>query len=285
MLIRQTDHPPAGAVLVCAHSLKVSDKALTAERGYNLRVVETLVGARVLARALGVALGPKEKITFREVVGRYVAETDVGRGGKGMDEVALMEVLGRMGEAVEALKPRATTHPEFGATMEEMVEMSGLDKEEFHEIYMSWIKVDATHFKLYKRAKHVFSEALRVLQVRKLCLENAAANNPDTNAVALHELGRLMNDSQTSCAQDFECSCAELDELTQIARDAGAYGSRLTGAGWGGCTVSLVPEDKVGEFIAKVARAYKPYTGLEGEALSEVLFATRPSVGACVYKF
>ncbi|KAF7291917.1 Galactokinase gal [Mycena indigotica] len=276
---------PSGAVLVCAHSLKVSDKALTAERGYNLRVVETLVGARVLARTLQVDVGPKEKITLREVVGRYLSETDVGKGGKGMDEGALIDVLGKLDQAVESLKPQGTTHPKFGATMEEMIELSGLSAEDFHEIYLSWVKVDATHFKLYKRAKHVFSEALRVLQFRKLCLDTAARSTEENNLTILKELGRLMNESQTSCAQDFECSCDELDQLTQIARDAGAYGSRLTGAGWGGCTVSLVPEDQVEAFIKKVAAAYPPYKGLEGEALSEVLFATKPSVGACVYKF
>ncbi|KAF7323639.1 Galactokinase gal [Mycena kentingensis (nom. inval.)] len=277
---------PTGAVLVCAHSLKVSDKALTAERGYNLRVVETLVGARVLARTLQVEVGPKEKVTFREVIGRYVSETDVGKGGKGMDEAALIDVLGKLDEALESLKPKGTTHPEFGATLEEMIELSGLSKEAFSEIYLTY-KVDATHFKLYKRAKHVFSEALRVLKFRKLSLETTTTSNatPESNLTALKELGRLMNESQTSCAEDFECSCEELDQLTQIARDAGAYGSRLTGAGWGGCTVSLVPEDKVDEFIKTVAAAYPPYKGLEGEALSEVLFATRPSVGACVYKF
>ncbi|KAF7337055.1 Galactokinase gal [Mycena venus] len=275
---------PGGAVLVCAHSLKVSDKALTAKRGYNLRVVETLVGARALARTLGVSVGPREKITYREVVGRLVAETDVGKGGEGMSVDALMEVLARMEAAVEQLKPPGSTHAEFGATMGEMVAMSGLSAEEFHEVYMSWVEVDATHFKLYKRAKHVYSEALRVLQFRKLCLDTAAAGasaSADGNLAALKQLGELMNESQTSCAGDFECSCEELDQLTQLARDAGAYGSRLTGAGWGGCTVSLVPESEVESFIKKVSETYPPYKGLEGDALSEVIFATRPSTGAC----
>ncbi|KAJ7657601.1 galactokinase gal [Mycena rosella] len=278
---------PGGAVLVCAHSLKVSDKALTAKKGYNLRVVETLVGARVLARTLGIPVGAREKITLREVVGKLTAETDVGAGGKGMDVPALMDVLQKMAAAVEQLKPSGSADPDFGATMEEMIAMSGLSAEEFHEVYMSWVEVDATHFRLYKRAKHVCSEALRVLKFRKLCLDTAVAGADPAagNLVALKELGRLMNESQTSCADDFECSCEELDLLTQLARDAGAYGSRLTGAGWGGCTVSLVPEDEVDSFIKKISETYPPYKGLVGDALSEVIFATRPSTGACVYKF
>ncbi|KAJ7234182.1 GHMP kinase [Mycena haematopus] len=242
---------PGGAVLVCAHSLKVSDKALTAKRGYNLRVVETLVGARALAFALGIPLDPRQKITFREVVGRLTGESDVGTGGAGMGVDALMEVLGRMG---------AAHGPRVGATVDEMVALSGLPKEEFHEVYMSWVEA----------AKHVYSEALRVLQFRKLCLDTAAAPARD-----------LMNKSQTSCADDFECSCEELDLLTRLAREAGAYGSRLTGAGWGGCTVSLVPEAEVDSFIKKISETYPPYKGLTGEALSEVIFATRPSTGAC----
>ncbi|KAJ7167511.1 Galactokinase [Mycena filopes] len=273
---------PGGAVLVCAHSLVVADKALTAARNYNLRVVETLVGARVLARSLGLSVGAREKITFREVVGRLVGEDDA----KGMDATALMAALRPVEGALDALKPPNCTEPEFGATLAEMVELSGLEAGAFHEVYMSWVEVDATHFKLYKRAKHVLSEALRVLQFRQLCLDAAAnANGSDNNETVLKQLGALMNDSQTSCAADFECSCEELDLLTRLAREAGAYGSRLTGAGWGGCTVSLVPEHEVDAFIQKLSAAYAPYRGIEGEALGEVIFATRPSSGACVYKF
>ena len=52
------------------------------------------------------------------------------------------------------------------------------------------------------------------------------------------------------------------------------------GAGWGGCTVSLVEESRVPEFIEKLKASYGPYHGLKGEELSEVIFATKPSSGA-----
>jgi galactokinase len=78
-----------------------------------------------------------------------------------------------------------------------------------------------------------------------------------------------------------------LDELTKLALEAGALGSRLTGAGWGGCTVSLVKKDKLAEFIDKV---YPYYTKQRepGEELwitddlDRYIFATLPAPGACV---
>ena len=156
--------------------------------------------------------------------------------------------------------------------------------------------VETTYFQLYKRTKHVLSEARRVLQFKQTCL--LAAGSSDANdSMFFESLGRLMNDSQYSCSLLFECSCPELDNLTRLARDGGAYGSRLTGrvpyhalyqtfylvsgAGWGGCTISLVAENKVDDFIQKLKETYPPYKNLEGNALNEVIFATKPGRGAC----
>ena len=89
-----------------------------------------------------------------------------------------------------------------------------------------------------------------------------------------------MSASQESCSALFECSCPELDALTALARRSGAYGSRLTGAGWGGCTVSLVDEADVEGFINRVKSQYGPYQNLSNDELKEVIFATRPGSGA-----
>ncbi|KAF9446160.1 galactokinase gal [Macrolepiota fuliginosa MF-IS2] len=304
---------PQRALFIITNSLVVSDKAVTAKHRYNLRVVETLVGARVLARALGIKLHDVhgeghghghghghnktkwEKVTYREVLGRFVNEPQGcgPEGDMGPESliIALKGILTKLNcllpQRIRGAAARERESEELGVTMEEMIEMSGLSPKVFHEVYLSWVDVEATHFQLYKRAKHVFSESLRVLQFRKICLDAAdnlpfrsISNKASTNNEP-DRLGQLMNESQKSCSDVFECSCPELDLLTKLCREAGAYGSRLTGAGWGGCAVSLVAEDKAEAFIQKIKETYPPYKDLEGPKLEEVIFATRPSSGAC----
>ncbi|KAF8754370.1 Galactokinase [Rhizoctonia solani] len=231
------------AVFVIANSLKVSDKAVSAKTQYNLRVVETLVGALLLAKGLGVHVADGEKIRLREVVERW--------------------------------KPAPGKGPE-GLTLSEMIAASGLSESDFHSTYLSWVEVEADRFHLYKRIKHVTEEALRVLEFRDSCL------SPPADAITT--LGRLMNSSQTSCAEQFECSCSELDDLVRVARESGAIGSRLTGAGWGGCTVSLVKAGEVESFMKKVKEGYAPYRDLDDEKLKGAMFATKPGAGACVFE-
>jgi galactokinase len=272
---------PPKAIFVCANSLVISDKAVTAKHRYNLRVVETLVGARILAKELGIPITDTERITFREVIGRFAGEEDE-TSELSIEE--LQEALEIVITKLDVLKPQQRDGVErLGLTMEEMISMSGLAQPVFVKVYLSWVDIEATHFQLYNRAKHVLSESLRVLQFRKICLDafTCPATGSAGSVAVLESLGNLMNDSQRSCSSLFDCSCPELDTLVSLSIQAGAFGSRLTGAGWGGCTVSLVAEDKVEEFIEKVSKTYEPYRGLEGEELNQVIFATKPSSGAC----
>lgn len=77
-------------------------------------------------------------------------------------------------------------------------------------------------FQLYKRVLHVFTEAQRVYDFKDACSTEPPA--------AFNTLGKLMNESHESCKDFYDCSCEELDELTDLCRKAGAYGSRLTGS-------------------------------------------------------
>lgn len=106
-----------------------------------------------------------------------------------------------------------------------------------------------------KRARHVITENERVLQA----VQALKAGN-------LVELGNLMNASHDSLREDYEVTGLELDTLVDEARKIpGVIGSRMTGAGFGGCTVSLVKEEAVDEMIAKVGPAYHSITGLNAD--------------------
>ena len=67
-------------------------------------------------------------------------------------------------------------------------------------------------------------------------------------------------------------------------RDSGALGSRLTGAGWGGCAVSLVPEANIESFLTKVSAGFYSEDRLKDRTLEQVFFKTSPASGACIYK-
>ncbi|KIJ60360.1 hypothetical protein HYDPIDRAFT_117268 [Hydnomerulius pinastri MD-312] len=271
------------ATFVCANSLVVSDKAVHAKYQYNLRVVESLGAARVLAVRLGIKVSPREKITFRDVMARLMNEPE---DQTEEDVKKVREGLERMAKEVECLRPEGKEDgDELGVTLETMIEWSGMGEELFNDVYLSWVTVEATHFQLYKRAKHCYTEALRVLKFRDVCLKAASSPDAYEGTSVFKALGVLMNESQESCANLYECTCPEVDQLTKLALEAGAYGSRVTGAGWGGCTVSLVDDSQVDSFIAKIKANYGPYRDLEGDALREVIFATKPSSGVCVYKF
>lgn len=106
-----------------------------------------------------------------------------------------------------------------------------------------------------KRAKHAVYENQRTLKAQK---ELSAGN--------LEEFGKLMNQSHISLRDDYEVTGRELDTLVEIAwEQEGVIGSRMTGAGFGGCTVSIVKKGKVDDFIKNVAEKYKERIGYDAD--------------------
>jgi N-acetylgalactosamine kinase len=122
---------------------------------------------------------------------------------------------------------------------------------------------------LLRRVRHVLGEAERVDAA-----EAALA------AGRWSELGALMNASHASCRDDYQVSCPELDALVASARESGALGARLTGAGFGGCTINLVAAADAAGFVEKIERTF--YRGRSGAAEREHCFAVTPSAGASV---
>jgi len=126
---------------------------------------------------------------------------------------------------------------------------------------------DALPAPVDRRVRHVVRENWRVH-----AFANALRQDEQLTA------GRLMNDSHASLRDDYEVSCAELDALVEAAWAApGVYGSRMTGAGFGGCTVSLVADDAVKAFGQSIQTTYEARTGLTPH-----IYISRPSQGVSV---
>ena len=104
-----------------------------------------------------------------------------------------------------------------------------------------------------KRARHAVTENQRTMEaVKALEAGNVA------------EFGQLMNASHISLKEDYEVSCRELDILVEEAwKLDGVLGSRMMGAGFGGCTVSIVENSAVNDFISQVGTNYQEQTGLK----------------------
>lgn len=106
-----------------------------------------------------------------------------------------------------------------------------------------------------KRAKHAVYENQRTIKA-------VAALKADN----VEEFGRLMNASHVSLRDDYEVSCEEIDILVDLAWEIpGVIGSRITGGGFGGCTVSIVKNDAVDTFIETLGKQYQEKTGHEAE--------------------
>jgi galactokinase/galactose-1-phosphate uridylyltransferase (family 1) len=107
---------------------------------------------------------------------------------------------------------------------------------------------------VYRRCRHVVTENARVLESK------SALRTGD-----LRRFGELMDASHASLRDDYQVSCAEIDLLVDLARQSqGVLGARITGGGFGGCTVNLVARGAVESFRKEVLGEYRRRTGLDG---------------------
>ena len=170
------------------------------------------------------------------------------------DEMGETVPLSRLGDLW--LGPLALTHqearglcmravPKPRTTLAEAATRLDCTMEEMRDQWLGDLPEPAAGFRLQARLRHLVTEYRRVERARDALLAGDS-----------YEFGRLMNGSHSSCAKDFEISGPELDALVAAARKAGALGARLTGAGFGGATVNLVPRDGINRFVEKVTQAY-----------------------------
>ncbi|KAI6779312.1 Galactokinase-like protein [Emericellopsis cladophorae] len=281
---RPIHFPPTHPELcfVIAQSFVTSNKHVTGPIHYNLRVVECSMAAAYLhavlnppgtplptdAGPLGVSLQGFHETYFYHQGGDASAARSVTKE----------EELARLLQLV-----KDTLTQEDGYTREEIASTLGVSVAELEARFTSTFPVRADRFKLRQRALHVFSEALRVLQFLTLLERPVHTGATDTTAFNT-QLGDLMNATQDSCRELYECSCDEIDAICRVARAAGAYGSRLTGAGWGGCSVHLVPADKVEAVQAALEREYYGQMDLTEEQKTQAVVVSRPGHGSAIYK-
>ena len=102
-----------------------------------------------------------------------------------------------------------------------------------------------------KRGKHAVYENQRTIKAVKALKEND-----------IETFGKLMNASHVSLRDDYETSCPEVDVLVDEAwKIPGVIGSRITGGGFGGCTVSIVKDEAIDQFKANLTKAYEEKVG------------------------
>ena len=128
--------------------------------------------------------------------------------------------------------------------------LGDLTEEEF-ELHKDAIKSEVRQ----KRAKHAVYENQRAIKAVQALKDND-----------VEMFGTLMNASHVSLRDDYEVSCEEIDILVNLAWETeGVAGSRITGGGFGGCTVSIVKNDAVDQFVSKIGKAYREKVGKDAE--------------------
>lgn len=241
---------PQGYCFIISNTNVRANKA--AAGSFNTRVAECHISARVMAKAKG--------LDWREVK-------------------KLLPLADALGLSPNEMAPvvGATLHRE-PYSRAEICSVLGVSDEEMARECLTEKSMDVGSFKLHDRARHVYEEAARVYEFKSTA--NSGGGVASSSATA-EKLGRLMDESHSSCSVQYECSCEELDRLVALSKEGGALGSRLTGAGWGGCAVSLVREDDAHRFMEGLKEGY--YSKCGGD-ISTSLFATQPGGGAAVCK-
>jgi galactokinase len=214
---------PAGVAFIVCHSLVEAVKSGAARDNYNHRVVECRLACRVFERVLGTSL--PRPLTHLGELARLFPDRSL------TDFAALLE---------NALPPRPLR-------IDEIAELVATPQRHLAAAVGRDARPQTT-YAIVRRARHVLSEAERVDRAE------AALGAGDWL-----ELSALMDASHASCRDDYEISSPELEELIAAAKSAGASGARLTGAGFGGCTINLVPGGDAPFFLAMLERSFYQY--------------------------
>lgn len=224
-------------VFVLGNSLTESLKAISAYKNFNKRVFEVRMGTAVMIRILFPSLTEKQyKQKYSQIKNFWSLKAAVKIQGS---------------ELLEIIKKSFKTHRLSGhqVPLSDILQFLKIEKVEeiFGEDPLIRVVVEKNkHFALEPRLIHVLGESMRVQESVRILDQGGD----------LSHLGKLMNDSHRSSKDNFRSSTTMLDYLTQKSLESGALGSSLTGAGWGGCYISLIPKEKVKIYFENILKTY-----------------------------
>jgi N-acetylgalactosamine kinase len=242
--LRPKDIPlPSSWRFVISHSLVQARKSVDPSAGYNLRVGECRLATLAFARSLADELDPARPL-------RHLGDLLRQQRRAGGSQRPQDDLIARLPFSDEPL-----AKSELAAALD--CDIALIDER------LPPAVRKRSHFAIKKRARHVLTEAARVDQAE------AAARAGD-----LARFGALMDASHRSCRDDYDISCDALEALVAAAKAGGAAGSRLTGAGFGGCTVSLVDQSGVEPLLEALDREFYAPRGESVQARCQVATAT-----------
>lgn len=253
-------HPvklPSDCSFVVCNSLVAAEKSGAARDAFNRRVIECRLGAVLMSESMSGRIG-KQLLRVGDI-----------RHLPAQEQMAAIDAL-----------------PDGGVALREVSRLSGISTSKLRETVLKLktgeiFPEPADGFQIKKRVRHTLTEGRRV--------ELAAAA---MEAGDIERFGELLNESHTSCAEDYEISTPELNTLVGYCREAGAIGARLTGAGFGGCAVAMIRDRDIGDFMSTIiARYYNDYLPRERKgapvsvmALEDAVFPCKPCGGAATLR-
>lgn len=219
---------PPGYEFVICNSLIRASKTQHTRLAFNRRPIECRLATALIVNSL-------EKQLHCNILWQRLCDVDQTKVS--LDSKMYAELIR------QALTPAVMNTEQLACKLQ-------IDIEQIREKYLKLKSGDyfippEEGFRVHDRYLHVIQEANRVRRAVQALRDGA-----------MQKFGVLMNQSHTSCASLYHISTPELDQLTRIARKNGALGARLTGAGFGGCTVNLISSDRVAEFMENVFTDY-----------------------------
>lgn len=279
---------PANVTFFISHSNVTCNKG--SDHQYNSRVLDTRIGTALiyhhwltnnlladnLVKASQELRSKKGFLQLSDVLRLHVQSMNQsGTNVRETDQSVFQDMIDLTFQLTEQFKDNYTINAILGqlnlTTVDELMSLIAGKSPDSWERFKELISNRSNDFKLRSRTEHVFLESSLVELFREICSESS----PNGDEIVSNKLGDLLNRSQDTMRDKCESSVVEVDTLVQLSRESGSLGVRISGAGFGGCVVALVPVSKRDEYqrLLKLKRPEDTFT-----------FESLPSAGVTVFQ-